>query len=375
MSRQGNRTVRLAVALLPKHSRGRYSEQWTGELRDAAILDIPESEISNGALRFAVTVQRPMPRWFRATSPRMSVALAFSTAIVSLSEYATLVPVTDGSTFTQTASIASTPLIAWVLIVPLLAFIMAMASRTASRRERAIVTLLAVASYLPFLRTPIDNLNPSWSSEWLTAGSLTYAVGGLLLVLSAALAWGLYRQVSAAHTIARPVRLRRSIIAGVVFAALVTACSFDEFARWASRKPPLWVEPITKANRAEHAQWLVLKTQAELMISQVLTIWVVVGIALALAIIAFGFSRRATLRRTIALAAGLSAMALISYGGLVMFLQIMSLSVAVIFPVDAVELIGRLGIIGVLLFSVSRGSVEDPATPAVANVRRDLTTA
>jgi hypothetical protein len=107
----------------------------------------------------------------------------------------------------------------------------------------------------------------------------------------------------------------------------------------------------------------------------VLTIWVVVGIALALGIIAFGFSRRATLRRTIALAAGLSAMALISYGGLVMFLQIMSLSVAVIFPVDAVELIGRLAIIGVLLFFVGRGSVEDSATPAVANVRRDLTTA
>ncbi|MCU1550341.1 MAG: hypothetical protein JWR36_901, partial [Glaciihabitans sp.] len=127
MSREGNRTVRLAVALLPKRSRERYSEQWTGEMRDAAVLDIPESEISNGALRFAVTVQRPTPRWFRVTSPRMSVALAFSAAIVSLSEYATLVPVTDGSTFTETASIASTPLISWVVIVPLVAFIMAMA--------------------------------------------------------------------------------------------------------------------------------------------------------------------------------------------------------------------------------------------------------
>lgn len=367
MSRQENRAVRLAVLLLPRPLRDRYSEQWTGELRDASSVGIPQSEIANGALRFAATVQRPMPRWFRTTSPRLSVALAFSAALISLSEYATIVPVTDGLTFTRTASIAATPLIAWVLLIPLVAFVLCLASRAASRRERTIVTLLAAASYLPLLRASVDSLDPNWTIQWLSLGSLTYAASAVLVAVATILAWREYGRLGQAHPADSARRLRDSVISGLSLAALVVACSIDEQARWMSRAPLVWAEPVTAANRAEHTQWLELKARGELLVGQVLTVWLVIGIVLAVAVVAYGVGRRVTRRRLTALTLGLAASTVISYGGLVTFLQLMSPSVVAVIPVAVVELIGRVGLIVVVLLFVGRADSAAPSSPAVGH--------
>jgi hypothetical protein len=369
--------VRLAVALLPKRSRDRYREQWQGELRDAETVDIAPMEIATGALTFAARLDRPMPSWVRTTRPRVSVALALSAALLALSQYASLVPVTDGYGAIKTSgSVTSTPLIAWVDLIPVVAFVMVMASRRASFRERLVVVLLVVASYLPFFRGMIDERIPSpFYSDYLTVGTSVYAAAAILIATSVVLAWREYRLLRPSQRPDRvKLRLTRSIVAGATVAALVVLCTISAATLWASRELIVFGDPVDSAHRAEFEEWVTIKIHAEDMISNLLTGWAIVGIIAALAIAAFAFSRRSTLRRTIALAAGAVCVVLVCYGGLVMFLQIMAFRIVPTVPVDLVMWVGRVGMIVVVLATVGRRREPNDANiPASPNVGITMT--
>jgi hypothetical protein len=358
MSWSDQRKVNLAVALLPKDARDRYREQWAGELRDAAEVGIAESEIASGALSAAVRFARPLPSWLRATRPRHSLALALSAAVVSLSDAASLVPATDGSGVVHDpSSVASTPLISWIVVVPIFALVMILASRVASARERVMVALLAVATYLPLFRTRIDGIDNGADVDWISPGALTYAVAFGLVVVAIVLAWREYRLLRPARNPARlRLRMVRSSVAGLVVVVTVALCSIDEFARWASKAPYVWREPVTTANRADYDFWLTSKNAIEAMVAHTLLSWVIAGMILAIGVIAFGASRRATVRRTILLAAGVLSTALLSYGGTIIFLQIITTnSLNEVVPVSLVLTTARLGMIAIALVAIGGG--------------------
>jgi hypothetical protein len=353
MSRSDERKVGVAVALLPKDARDRYREQWESDLRDAASLGIRESEIASGALALAARFPRPLPTWIRATPPRVSFALALSTALIVLSQFASLIPVSDGITTTISGSIASTPLIAWVVLIPVVAFIMILAARRASARERAAVILLVGATYLPFLRPAIDSLAPWQWDGWLTFGTYAYLGSAILVVVALISVW---REYSLLQPVAGAAHRTRTIvlssIAALTVGGLVALCSLNESASWNSRRMAVWVDPLTTANRADYNQWLTGWAQGEDLTVHLLSIWLVVGMIVAAGIVLFGFSRRATLARIIILAAGVCSFALISFGGLIMFLQIESFTVVATVPVDAVMFGGRLGLLVVTMAAV-----------------------
>jgi hypothetical protein len=88
-------TVKVAARLLPRDMRDRYREQWLADLRDASEHDIPISQIAIGSLSFAAIVNRPPFPGLRTPTQdgvlrrsRPAVALALSTALLALSQYA-----------------------------------------------------------------------------------------------------------------------------------------------------------------------------------------------------------------------------------------------------------------------------------------------
>jgi hypothetical protein len=377
VSPAADRAVRLAVALLPKRARERYREQWAGELRDAATLDIRQSEIATGALRVAASVERPMPAWFRMTPPRLALALALSAALVSLSEWVSMVPVqrfTGPSWEIEPGSIGTSPLIAWVVVVPAVAVILAMASRRTSARARFSVGLLAVACYLPFLRHAIDDRVPSASwTPYFSTGTATYAIAAVLTVIAMFLSWReLHPRVWTAQELAARTRVLRAGLAAAAVAVVVATCSLNAFAAWASRTPPAFGQPVSMANRMEFEQWVTLKVQAETFVANLLTGWVVAGIVAALLVAAFGFSTRSTLKRTGALALGTLCVALISHGGVILFLQMMTVTTVAPVPADIPLTAGRIGVIVVVLFAVgwdrAAGQSAVPQSSAVEDL-------
>jgi hypothetical protein len=139
-----------------------------------------------------------------------------------------------------------------------------------------------------------------------------------------------------------------------VTALAVTLCSVDAFGRWASRAIPRFVEPVTSANRAEFEQFRTINAQVEGFVATLLGGWTILALLIALAIVSFGLSRRATRRRTILLATAATTVTLVTYSGIVVFLQVVSISVVTIVPVGPVMLLGRLGMIVVAILAIGR---------------------
>ncbi|MDQ1579926.1 MAG: hypothetical protein QOD05_701 [Microbacteriaceae bacterium] len=381
MSQSALFVVRFAAALLPPHSRERYREQWLGELRDAPALGIRASEIAIGSLAFVATLARPMPGRARVSAEvasrrsRWAVALSLSAAIVAISQYASVVTV-SGPTSTEAYNLvifmASTLLAAYAVLAPLVAFVTVWATRGVSRRVRDAVGLLTLASYVPALRTVIDErISSGIGSEYLTLGTIVYPAAVALVAVAGVALWPEYRPLE--HDPRPERRARRlfySTLGGLVVAASVALGFADAVAQWAARTPLFFGYAFTNSNRALFEEWLTLKVRGEDLVSDVLGVWVVVGVAAACAVAAAGLSRRATVRRSTALSLGVLCVILVSYGGIVTFLRLMTPSVTATVPVDLVMLVGRWGLIVLVLIMVGRMRGRNDSAPARALEQR-----
>jgi hypothetical protein len=369
VSQSARLIVRFAAALLPVHSRERYREQWLGELRDAPALGIRASEIAIGSVAFVATLSRPMSGGTRMTADvltrrsRWTVALSLSAAIVAISQYASVVtmsePINTGPV-SFAVFVASTLLTAYAVLAPIIALVTVLATRGVARRVRVAVGLLALASVLPTFRGAIDDRIPSGhiGSQYLTPGMTVYPAAVSLVALAGAALW---REIRAHQPATRPQserffrRLLYSGLGGLVVAVSVALGFADTVTMWAARTLPVFGYAFTPANRAEFEEWLTLKVRFEDMVSTVLGTWIFVGIAIALAIAVSGLSRRSTARRSVTVAVGVLCIILVSYGGLVIFLQLATSNITPTVPVDLVMLVGRWGLIALVLITIGRG--------------------
>jgi hypothetical protein len=366
VSQSARLIVRFAAALLPVHSRERYREQWLGELRDAPELGIRASEIAIGSVAFVATLARPMPGGTRMTADvvarrsRWAVALSLSAAIVAISQYASVVTVSEtansgGVSFV--VFLVSTLLTAYPVIAPIVALGAVLATRSVARLVRVAVGLLTLASVLPVFRGAIDRIPSGIGSEYLTPGMIVYPAAVALLALAGATLWRECRARQSA-TLTRPERFPRrllySTVGGLVVAVTVALGFADTITMWAARTPLVFGDAFAAANRAEFEEWLTLKVRFEDMVSTVFGTWIIVGIAIAVAIAASGLSRRSTARRSVTLAVGVLCLILVSYGGLVIFLQLATPTITPSVPVDLVMLVGRIGLIALVLVMVGR---------------------
>lgn len=379
MSQWARLVVRFAAVLLPVHSRDRYREQWLGELRDAPGLGIRASEIAIGSLAFAATLDRPMPGGARMTAEvlarrsRWAAALSLSAAMVAISQYASVVTEsgqTDTNAYAFVVFLASTLLTAYAVLAPIIALVAVLATRGVARRLRIAVGLLALASVLPVFRGAIDGGTLSGPGS-LTLGLIVYPTAALLVAVASVALWREYHPLKPGpRPERRPRRLLYSGLGGLLVAVTVALAFADTVAMWAARTPLFFGYAFTIANRALFEEWLTLKIQGEDLVSNVLGVWVVAGMAAACAVAATGLSRGSSVRRSTVLSVGVLCVILMSYGGIVSFLWIMTPSVTPTVPVDLVMLVGRWGIIAVVLISVGRGSGHNSFVSA-QDVRQD----
>jgi hypothetical protein len=383
VSQSARLIVRFAAALLPLRSRERYREQWLGELRDAPALGIRASEIAIGSVAFAATLDRPMPGGTRMTADvlarrsRWAVALSLSAAIVAISQYASVVTMSermDTNAYGFLVFVASTLLTAYAVIAPIVALVAVLATRGVVRRVRVAVGLLALASVLPVFRGAIDERIPSGiGSAYLTPGMVVFPAAVALVAVAGVALW---RETRALESGTRPRserfphRLLYSSLGGVVVAVTVALGFADTVTMWAARTPLFFGYAFTAANRAEFEEWLTLKVRGEDVVSTVFGTWIIVGIAIALSIAASGLSRRSTARRSVTLAVGMLCIILVSYGGLVTFLQLATPNIRPTVPVDLVMLVGRWGLIAVVLITIGRRPVHNNFVSA-QDVRHD----
>ncbi len=369
------RVVRVAAALLPRHSRDRYREQWLGELRDSPALGIRASEIAMGSLAFAATFARPMPRPRQLTEEgvarrsRRAVALSLSAAAVAISEYASVV--TFGTATALDAHsfsifLASTLLAAYKVLAPIIALVAVIATRGVSRRVRIAVALLTLASLLPLTRSAINGgAQLDGSSIYWTPGVIVYPAALLLLGLAIVTLGRNIRARRAATRLGSPRRSRQLLYSGLggLLVALAVVLGFADLGRmWAGRTPLVFGVPLTAATRAEFETWLALKIQFEAFVSTIFGVWITVGLALALALAASGLSRRLSARSSLSLSAGIPCLVLISYGGVVTFLGFADSHVIPTAPADLVMLVGQWGLVALVLTTIGRRPLGDSVT-------------
>jgi len=379
VSQSAGLVVRFAAALLPLHSRERYREQWLGELRDAPAVGIRASEIAIGSLAFAATLARPMPGGARTTvevatrRSRWAVGLSVSAAIVAISQYASVVTVnglTGTGAYGFAIFVASTLLAAYAMLAPLVALVTVLATRGVAGRVRAAVGLFALASVMTAFRGAIDNRIPSDGIAYLTPGTIVYLAAVALVAVAGVVLWPEYRPLEPRpRPERRSRRLLSSAVGGCVVAVTVVLGFADTIALWAARTPLMFGDALTDSNRAEFEEWLTLKITGEQAVSTLLGAWVVVGLAAACVIAASGLSLRSTARRTTALSLGALCVILVSYGGIVTFLQLMTSSITPSVPADLLMLVGRWGLIVVALVMVGSARGRNNSESA-RNLRR-----
>jgi hypothetical protein len=371
--------VRFAAALLPLPSRDRYREQWLGDLRDAPALGIRASEIAFGSLAFAATLARPMPDKIEipvemlARLSRGAVALSLSSAIVAVSQYAGVAtePTNSGALGFPIFG-ASALLTAYAVLAPTVAFVTVMALRRIASKVRIAVGLLALASMLPVVQAAISDRNPSEIANYFTSENSVYPAATLLVVLAVVALWREYRPVQRSPRLRRPSsRLIASVSGGLIVALSVTLGFADTIALWASRTPLVFGYALSNSNRLAFEEWVTLKVRFEDMVSTMLGAWALIGIATALAVAAFGFFRNSTVRRSIALSFGALCAILVSYGGLLIVLEQATPSISPTVPVDLVMLVGRWGLVAVVVVVVGRAPVRDNFT-AVSRAKGEV---
>lgn len=356
MSRSATAAINIAAAFLPKELRKRYREQWTGDLRDASDVGVSAADIARGSFVFAATYIRPMSSWAHISSRadgllvRLAVALSFSSAVVSISQYASLMTSTGSADWSGAGLVllASTQsLTAFTALAPLLSLVVVFATRGTDSRLRLSVSLLALASVLPLTQPGIDNLLTQGGPFFTSLGSIVFLLAAALVIAAGTLLVRFYRSFARPENMQKlSHRLLTSSIGGLLIGIAVTSGLVALFGVWEARKPLVFGLPVNEANRDAFAQWLLLKFQFETFISTVFGLWVVAGLIVACLIAASGFSARATGRRSAIILGVVALTGTVFYGGIMALLQ-MSTGNSASTSIELLMTAGRWGLIGI----------------------------
>jgi hypothetical protein len=368
MSRLATAAVRIAAAFLPKELRIRYREQWMGDLRDASDVGVSTAGIARGSLAFAATYTRPLSSWAhvsdRALWVRVAVALSFSSAIVSISQYS-IFAISSGSDSSSAAGLvvlAPTQLLAaFMVLAPLLSLVVVFATRGTERRLRLSVCLLVVATVLPMTRPGIDNLLVPGGDFYTSPATVVFPIAIALVIAAGTILAMMHRSLARPNV---PQRLSRRLLTSTIAALLVVVIVVAGFVSmtgvWDARTPLVFGLPLNEANRAFYTQWVQLKFQFEGLVSTIFGLWIVAGLSVACLIAASGFSSRATRQRSTMMLGIVILSSAVIFGGIISFLQMSTGSTAS----TSIELLiaaGRWGLVGILMAAILRTSARSTA--------------
>jgi hypothetical protein len=368
MSRLATAAVRIAAAFLPKELRIRYREQWMGDLRDASDVGVSTGGIARGSLAFAATYTRSLSSWAhvsdRALWVRVAVALSFSSAIVSISQYS-IFAISSGSDSSSAAGLvvlASTQLLAaFMVLAPLLSLVVVFATRGTERRQRLSVCLLVVATVLPMTRPGIDNLLVPGGDFYTSPGTVVFPIAFALVIAAGTILARMYRSLARPNV---PQRLSRRLLTSTIAALLVVVIVVAGFVGmtgvWDARTPLVFGLPLNEANRAFYTQWVQLKFQFEGLVSTIFGLWIVAGLSVACLIAASGFSSRATRQRSTMMLGIVILSSAVIFGGIISFLQ-MSTGSTESTSIELLIAAGRWGLVGILTTAILRTSARSTA--------------
>jgi len=367
MSRLATAAVRIAAAFLPKELRIRYREQWMGDLRDASDVGVSTAGIARGSLAFAATYTRPLSSWAHVSDRtlwvRVAVALSFSSAIVSISQYS-IFAISSGSDSSSAAGLvvlASTQLLAaFMVLAPLLSLVVVFAARGTESRLRLSVCLLVVATVIPMTRPGIALLLPG-GDFYTSPATVVFPIAIALVIAAGTILARMY------HPFARtkvPQRLSRrlltSAIAGLLMVVVVVAGLMSMTGVWEARTPLVFGLPLNEANRALYTQWLQLKFQFEGLVSTIFGLWIVVGLSVACLMAASGFSCRATRQRSTMMLGMVILSSAVTFGSIIALLQ-MSTGPTVSTSIELLIAAGRWGLVGIIMTAILRTSARSTA--------------
>lgn len=367
MSRLATAAVRIAAAFLPKELRIRYREQWMGDLRDASDVGVSTAGIARGSLAFAATYTRPLSSWAHVSDRtlwvRVAVALSFSSAIVSISQYS-IFAISSGSDSSSAAGLivlASTQLLAaFMVLAPLLSLVVVFAARGTESRLRLSVCLLVVATVIPMTRPGIALLLPG-GDFYTSPATVVFPIAIALVIAAGTILARMY------HPFARtkvPQRLSRrlltSAIAGLLMVVVVVAGLMSMTGVWEARTPLVFGLPLNEANRALYTQWLQLKFQFEGLVSTIFGLWIVVGLSVACLMAASGFSSRATRQRSTMMLGMVILSSAVTFGSIIALLQ-MSTGPTVSTSIELLIAAGRWGLVGIIMTAILRTSARSTA--------------
>ena len=364
--------VQLAVRLLPASLRGRYREQWNADLRDAAEAGIPQPHIARGALALAATVARPLPWSGRVVTPEMvarrgwlAAGLALSSAVLGLSWAASVVGMgglmesgVNDYLLSFGAPLAGT---LFAVAAPISAAAIVSFNRGVSRHIRLAVWLLVLASCAPFVQTVLDRAFQQFGRIDLTWGTLVYpfAIGSIVVALV------LMKRQSLSESAVRRSGPRASLLS--VTTAVVTGGLLLAFSvrAWIERVPLefSWAPSLAGTNNAEgelvieeiptttamYEEWLAIELGFERAVNgffigfaiATLAIAVIVGILVAL--------RKA---RPAPLVIAAVLILFVAHAAVLTVVTYNSAASHEVFLIDALLLVGRAGLVTLIMFTV-----------------------
>jgi hypothetical protein len=374
--------VRFAAWTLPKPMRDRYREQWLADLRDADEAGIQPSEIAFGSLAFAVTLNRPFLAGSRTIDPaevarrsRLATGLALSAAVPALAQYAYFFVSFDYVQWmnyrAQGTEIVDGWLGAYSWLAPIVAVLIVTVSRGIKAPVRIAVWVLGVVSYLGELQPAIGRAQGSWSSQWSGEHDILWYHAALVVVVGmSVLLWrylGPLREL--VDSSSRNRRLLASSIGGVLILVGTALVTVHAQAIWAVRRPLPFGSPVSE-NLEMWLNWMYLKTDFEQLMIVILNWFLIAGAVLACLVIATGLLRRASLRIVISMTVFAFFVLMIGYAGMLAFLESLWGVEVATDPIVVLLLIGRAGLVAVVLYAV--GGLRVPKSLTRIRKRDDV---
>ena len=322
--------VKLAVRLLPTPMRDRYREQWGADLRDAEGAGVSRFDVATGALAFAASAERVV-----VTVPgsveqraRLASALALSTAIVMITQYANIVRfggLTGNSVYDFVFQfLAPGLLLLYVVVAPLVALVM-VTTRGMATSVRWAVVLLVIASLAPLAQSLIDNRATSINNVYLTVGTAAYLVAVALALVAVGLLARHFRWMDAAPGAAP----RRPLAAIVGALALVVVGVLGEWNAqlWlvANRNESLaFQDRLAESGYTNMAQFAADIARSEQASCAALVAWAVFVALLVALVLGAGLSRRVRAGRSVIHSIAALCFAALAYAGVTSYLKLMS---------------------------------------------------
>lgn len=353
--------VRLAVRLLPTPMRERYREQWDADLRDATEAGVSRFDVATGALLFATSAERvavSVPGSVEKRA-RLASALALSTAIVMITQYANIVRyggLTGNSVHDFVFHfLAPGLLLLYVVVAPLAALVM-LTTRGMATSVRWAVVLLVVASLAPVAQPLVDSQHESLTNIYLTEGMIAYVIAVVVGVVAVSMLARHFRWMDAAPA-AAPRRPLPAIVGALALIAIgVLGVWSAQLWLVATRLDSLaFYDRLAASGYAYLPQFASDMARSEQASFAALVAWAVFVALLAALVLGAGLSRRARAGRSVIHSIAALCFAALAYAGVTSYLTLMSvggIGSAYSPPEEVLVALAQWTLIAIVLFTV-----------------------